>query len=82
MLDNLFKSFNLNPNETLVVDNWDYLVKAVDIYATYAESDKKRTLQNLIIFNFLDYFISALPIKYLDAKMNVLKVNSKITLSL
>jgi len=65
----------LNENETLIVDNWDYIVKAVDIYSSYAESDKKRTLSNFLLFDFFEFFSASLPVKYLEAQIDLKKVN-------
>ena len=74
MVQNLFEQFSLNKTETIIVDNWDYIVKAVDIYSSYAGSDKKGTLINLLLFDFIESFSASLPSKYLEAQIEVTSV--------
>ena len=56
------------------MDNWNYIEKAVDIYSSYSEGDKKRTLNNFLLFDFFEYFSASLPDKYLEAQVSVKKV--------
>jgi hypothetical protein len=74
LVQSLFGKFSLSKNEAIVVDNWDYIVKAVDIFSSYGESDKKGTLINLLLFDFFDSFSASLPTKYLEAGIEVTKV--------
>ena len=74
MVQNLFEQFSLNKSETIIVDNWDYIVKAVDIYSSYAGSDKQGTLINLLLFDFFESFSASLPTKYLEAQAEVTSV--------
>ena len=74
LAEKLFEKFKLNENETLIVDNWNYIAKVVDIYSSYSEGDKKRTLNNFLLFDFFEYFSASLPDKYLEAQVSVKKV--------
>ena len=72
----MFRKQGINENETIIVDNWQYIVNAVDIYSNYSSSPaRKRTLNNFLLYDVYTILSEALPIKYLEAKLEMTKVS-------
>lgn len=64
---NEYENTSVTGSEIILIGNWDYIVKAVNIYKHYSLHNK-RELDNYFIHHFVFEYINGLSLKYITEK--------------
>ena len=68
------ENVTITEDEVILVDDWDYLLKAVGLYYDLAKN-KKRDFENLLMWLFVKDIVGFLPQRFQNTKLEFDRVN-------